>query len=167
MTTRRRRRAATPDHLGVLLQIGRIETPWATPEECPRNGRQLHPAPVCRVVVGTKWWPGLEGLDSFSHLIVLYRLHLGKEPLLTVVPPFDGRPRGVFATRAPCHPNQIGLSVVALEGIAGPGVLVVRNLDCVDGTPLLDIKPYLPTTDAEPDASMGWLAAPATPRGDT
>jgi tRNA (Thr-GGU) A37 N-methylase len=63
----------------------------------------------------------------------------------------------VFATRAPWRPNPIGLSVVALDGIEGT-TLVVRNLDCVDGTPLLDIKPYLRTTDCEPAASLGWLA---------
>ena len=74
------------------------------------------------------------------------------------VPPFDPDPRGVFATRAPWRPNPIGLSVVAFDGFAGEGVLAVRYLDCLDGTPLLDIKPYLPTTDAEPAASMGWLA---------
>ena len=80
--------------------------------------------------------------------------------MLTITPPFDGKPRGVFATRAPLRPNPIGLSVVAFDGFAGPGRLRVRYLDCRDGTPLLDIKPYLPSTDAEPDARHG-LARPA------
>ena len=65
--------------------------------------------------------------------------------------------RGVFATRAPLRPNPIGLSVVAFAGFAGPGRLRVRYLDCRTGSPLLDIKPYLPSTDAEPGAAMGWL----------
>lgn len=142
----------------ALTPIGRIGTPWPTPADCPRNGRKLRPAPVCRVTVDAAFWPGLDGLEAFSHLILLYWLHRGDGPHLVVTPQFDGRPRGVFATRAPCHPNPVGLSVVAFDGFAAPGVLLVRNLDCADGTPLLDIKPYLPTTDAEPDATMGWLA---------
>ena len=74
-------------------------------------------------------------------------------------PRFDGDRRGIFATRAPVRPNPIALSVVRFEGFAAPGVLRVRNLDCANGTPLLDIKPYLPTTDAEPDASDGLAGA--------
>ena len=85
-------------------------------------------------------------------------------PALVFTPPFDGQPRGVFATRAPFRPNPIAVSVVAFAGFAAPGVLRVRNLDCANGTPLLDIKPYLPTTDAEPEATMGWLAPHATAR---
>jgi tRNA (Thr-GGU) A37 N-methylase len=71
----------------------------------------------------------------------------------------------VFATRAPWRPNPIGLSVVKLEGIPSPGHLAVRHLDCLNGTILLDVKPYLPTTDSEPAATMGWLAPHATMRG--
>jgi tRNA (Thr-GGU) A37 N-methylase len=77
-------------------------------------------------------------------------------------PPFDDTPRGVFATRAPWRPNPIGLSVVAFDGRDEAGGLLVRYLDCRDGTALLDIKPYLPTIDAEPGATMGWLARHAT-----
>ena len=108
--------------------------------------------------------PGLEGLEGFSHLILLTWLHLAGPPRLAFTPPFDTARRGVFATRAPHRPNPIGLSVVGFEGFDAPGVLRVRYLDCVNGTPLLDIKPYLPSTDAEPGASMGWLAPHATPR---
>ncbi len=148
----------------TLRPIGRLLTPFATPADCPRNGRQLQPPPLCRAVVDPAWQEGLAGLAGFSHLILLYWLHLDRGPSLTVTPPFSGQPRGIFATRAPNRPNPIGLSVVAFEGQEAPGVLLVRNLDCVDGTPLLDIKPYLPSTDAEPEASMGWLAPHATPR---
>jgi tRNA (Thr-GGU) A37 N-methylase len=70
----------------------------------------------------------------------------------------------VFATRVPARPNPIGLAVVAFDGFDGPGRLRVRYLDCIDGTPLLDIKPDLPTTDAEPDATLGWLAPHAARR---
>jgi tRNA (adenine37-N6)-methyltransferase len=107
----------------------------------------------------------LTAIDGFSHLILLYWLHEAEGATLVFTPPFDAEPRGVFASRAPWRPNPIGLSVVAFEGFDGPGRLRVRYLDCLDGTPLLDIKPYLPTTDAEPDARMGWLAPHATRRG--
>ncbi|MBV1799466.1 tRNA (N6-threonylcarbamoyladenosine(37)-N6)-methyltransferase TrmO [Siccirubricoccus sp. G192] len=150
----------------TLSPIGRIETPWATPAECPRNGRQAQPAPLCRVVMEAEYLPGLEGVEGFSHLLLLYWMHRAGVARLNFTPPFDTRRRGVFATRAPFRPNPIGLSVVAFEGFEAPGVLRVRYLDCVDGTPLLDIKPYLPSTDAEPGASMGWLAPHATPRQD-
>lgn len=151
--------------LPPLRPIGRLETPWATPGACPRNGRQPDPAPVCRAVVEAEFHPGLLGLEGFSHLILLYWMHrTAPAPGLVFTPPFDNAPRGVFATRAPFRPNPIGLSVVAFDGFEAPGVLLVRYLDCVDGTPLLDIKPYLPTTDAEPEARMGWLAPHATAR---
>jgi tRNA (adenine37-N6)-methyltransferase len=148
----------------TVTPIGHIETPWATTAECPRNGRQLDPPPLCRVVVAAEYRAGLAGLDSFSHLILLYWMHQGGPTELVLTPRFASAPRGVFATRAPIHPNPISLSVVRFEGFAEPGVLLVRNLDCVSGTPLVDIKPYLPSTDAEPEATMGWLAPHATPR---
>ena len=147
-----------------LQPIGRLETPFRTPAECPRNGRQLVPAPLCHATVLPEFRDGLAGLDGFSHLILLYWLHEARPTELIFTPPFDPAPRGVFATRAPARPNPIGLAVVAFEGFAEPGRLRVRYLDCIDGTPLLDIKPYLPTTDAEPGATMGWLAAHATRR---
>lgn len=141
----------------ILRPIGHLQTPFPTIADCPRNGRQPDPAPNCRAVVDPAFQPGLAGIEGFSHLILLYWLG-PQDEALTIVPPFDGHRRGVFATRAPLRPNPIGLSVVAFSGLDGPGRLVVRYLDCRDGTPLLDIKPYLPSTDAEPEASMGWLA---------
>ena len=155
--------------LAGLVEIGRIETPFATRADCPRNGRQIQPAPLCFAVVDAAFQPGLAGLEGFSHLILLYWMHEAVTqpdvPLdLVFTPPFDDRPRGVFATRAPFRPNPIALSVVAFEGFDGPGRLCVRNLDCVSGTTLLDIKPYLRTTDCEPGATMGWLAPHATTR---
>ena len=146
-----------------LKPIGHLETPFATVADCPRNGRQLDPVPECLAVLAPEYQPGLASLDGFSHLILLY--WLGPQgDALTIRPPFDGTERGVFATRAPLRPNPIGLSVVAFAGLAGPGRLRVRYLDCRTGTPLLDIKPYLPSTDAERDATMGWLAPHRTPR---
>ncbi len=145
-----------------LRHIGTIHTPFKTIADCPRNTRQLRPAPECRVVVHPEFIPGLAGLEGFSHLILLYWLHQAGPVSLRFKPPFDDTERGVFATRAPRRPNPIGLAVVAFDGFAAEGVLKVRYLDCLDGTPLLDIKPYLPTTDSEPDASMGWLERHAT-----
>jgi tRNA-Thr(GGU) m(6)t(6)A37 methyltransferase TsaA len=147
--------------------IGSIATPWRTIAECPRNGRQPDPAPVCRVRIFPEFLPGLRGLDGLSHLILIYWLDKAKSAQLVFTPPFDTEPRGVFATRGPRRPNPIGLSVVAFDGFDSEDQLLVRFLDCVDGTPLLDIKPYLPTTDAEPDAAMGWLTAHATRNANT
>jgi tRNA-Thr(GGU) m(6)t(6)A37 methyltransferase TsaA len=147
-----------------MRAIGSLETPWATPAECPRNGRQPDPAPACLVTVDPAFRDGLLAIEGFSHLILLYWLDAVTAAELVFTPPFDPQPRGVFATRGPRRPNPIGLSVVAFDGFDASGRLRVRYLDCVNGTPLLDIKPYLPTTDAEPSASMGWLAPHATRR---
>jgi tRNA-Thr(GGU) m(6)t(6)A37 methyltransferase TsaA len=145
-----------------LVAIGHLETPFATRAECPRNGRQLQPPPLCHAVVAPEYQPGLAALEGFSHLILLYWMHEAKPLELVFTPPFDSQKRGVFATRAPWRPNPVALSVVRFEGFDGPGRLMLRHLDCISGTRLLDIKPYLATTDCEPDATMGWLAPHAT-----
>ena len=144
-----------PDSIS-LRPIGHLVTPWPTPRDCPRNGRQLDPAPPCQAVLLPEYRPGLLRLESFSHLVFLYWLGPAEDPALQFTPPFAAEPAGIFATRGPRRPNPIGLSVVILDGIDG-GTLHVRHLDCADGTALLDIKPYLPSTDCEPAASMGWL----------
>ncbi len=151
----------------TVRPIGRITTPWPTIADCPRNGRQPDPAPVCVVQVAPEFVDGLQSLEGFSHLILLYWLDQAKAPQLVFTPPFDPQPRGVFATRGPRRPNPIGMSVVAFDGFDGPARLKVRYLDCVDGTPLLDIKPYLATTDSEPAAGMGWLDPHATRNRNT
>jgi len=145
-----------------LRAIGRIATPWKTIKACPRNGRQLDPAPECLVSVEEGYREGLLGIEGFSHLILMYWLGPVETPEMRFTPPFASEPRGLFATRGPRRPNPIGLSVVAFDGFAGEGELRVRYLDCLDGTVLLDIKPYLRSTDCEADATMGWLAAHAT-----
>jgi tRNA-Thr(GGU) m(6)t(6)A37 methyltransferase TsaA len=133
------------------------------PEERP----QPDPAPTCTAHVLPEFVSGLQNLEGFSHLILLYWLDQAKQPHMLFSPPFEPGPRGIFSTRAPFRPNPIGVSVVAFEGFDGPDRLKVRYLDCVDGTPLLDIKPYLPTTDSEPDATMGWLEPHATRNRNT
>jgi tRNA-Thr(GGU) m(6)t(6)A37 methyltransferase TsaA len=150
-----------------LTPIGTLHTPWRTIAECPRNGRQIDPAPVCIARVLPAFVEGLQSLEGFSHLILLYWLKQPQQARLVFTPPFDPQPRGVFASRAPWRPNSIGLSVVAFDGFDAPGTLKVRYLDCMDGTQLLDIKPYLPTTDSEPNATMGWLGPHATRNRNT
>ena len=144
----------------TVRPIGTLHTPWRSIADCPRNGRQPDPAPVCTATVVHEFVEGLRSVETLSHLILLYWMDQAKSAELVFTPPFDDQPRGIFSTRSPRRPNPIGLSVVALERLDGD-TLHVRYLDCVDGTPLLDIKPYFPTTDCEPGASMGWLRHPA------
>jgi tRNA (adenine37-N6)-methyltransferase len=101
---------------------------------------------------------GLADLDGFSHLTLLYHLHLITAPRLTVTPFLDDRVHGIFATRSPARPNPIGMSTVRLVGIVG-STIEVEDLDVVDGTPLLDIKPYVPAFDDRSDARIGWFAS--------
>lgn len=111
-----------------------------------------------RVEILAEYAPGLKDLDGFSHVILIYHFHQAGPPLLTVVPFMDSAPRGLFATRAPRRPNPIGLSVVRLLGIEGT-TLHVENIDVLDGTPLLDVKPYVPQFDQPSDVRTGWLEA--------
>ncbi len=99
---------------------------------------------------------GLADLDGFSRIILLYALHMSTGSSLAVIPFLDPAPRGIFATRSPKRPNAIGLSVVRLVGIDGC-VLTIEDVDILDGTPLLDIKPYVPAFDAYPGERCGWL----------
>jgi tRNA-Thr(GGU) m(6)t(6)A37 methyltransferase TsaA len=108
------------------------------------------------VEIYTEYAEGLRDLKGFSHLILIYAFHRCLSYQLTVVPFLDTTPRGVFATRAPRRPNAIGLSTVRLIEVKGT-TLVVEDVDILDGTPLLDLKPYVPAFDSYPDASSGWL----------
>ncbi|MFC1597033.1 tRNA (N6-threonylcarbamoyladenosine(37)-N6)-methyltransferase TrmO [Planctomycetota bacterium] len=135
--------------------IGVIHTPFRSLEGMP-----LQPAgaPAVRgdVHVFSEYTEGLRDLSGFSHVMLLYHFHQVTEAKLLVTPFMDSEPRGVFATRAPARPNPIGLSVVKLTGIAG-NTLHVENVDILDGTPLLDIKPYVPEFDHHPADRVGWL----------
>ena len=101
---------------------------------------------------------GLRDLAGFSHVILLYHLHRVRRAQLTVVPFLGSEPRGVFATRAPARPNPIGLSIVSLLRIEGC-TLHLGHVDILDGTPLLDLKPYVPEFDAHPSSKAGWFDA--------
>ena len=100
---------------------------------------------------------GLKDLDGFSHIILLYYLHLSQGYSLTVTPFLDDQKRGLFATRAPKRPNQIGLSVVRLTEVS-ENILTICDVDMIDGTPLLDIKPYVPEMQPSADVRTGWLS---------
>lgn len=108
------------------------------------------------VEVYPEYSQGLKDLDGFSHTILLYYFHLSKAPSLIVKPYMDDEKRGVFATRAPSRPNPIGLSVVEIEKIE-INRIHIRNVDIIDGTPLLDIKPYVPEFDVADVKKIGWL----------
>lgn len=99
---------------------------------------------------------GLKDLEDFSHVILLYHFHKARASKLVVTPFMDSRPRGLFSTRAPTRPNPIGFSVVKLLGIER-NILHIENIDILDGTPLLDIKPYVPEFDQPPAGRVGWL----------
>lgn len=100
---------------------------------------------------------GLRDIDGFSHVIVVYHFHLARNLSLTVRPLLDDEPHGVFATRAPRRPNPIGISIMRLIRVEGL-TLHIEDVDVVDGTPLLDIKPYVPAFDVRISTSIGWLA---------
>lgn len=129
--------APPPDDAGLVF-IGRIHTPWTDRLSCPRQGRQ--DGPECRIELFEPWVPGLEGLGDFAELEVIYWLHLSRRDLVKQSPKSDGTTRGTFALRSPVRPNPIGTQKVKLVRIDGPNV-VVRGLDCLDGTPLIDLKP--------------------------
>ena len=121
-----------------LFFIGRIRTPWTDRLACPRQGRR--DGPVCRIELFAPWDGGLDGLETYAAVEVIYWLDRSRRDLLCQSPRRDGTTRGTFALRSPVRPNPIGTSVAALVGIEG-GTVLVRGLDCLDGTPLIDLKP--------------------------
>jgi tRNA-Thr(GGU) m(6)t(6)A37 methyltransferase TsaA len=139
-----------------LYYIGRIRTPWTQRDQCPKNGRESNA--VCTIELDPRWLPALKGLETSSHAVVLYWMDQARRDLVLQAPRHYAERRGTFALRSPVRPNPIAMSVVRLIGIEGNRISVV-GLDCLDGTPLLDIKPYFASTDAVPDAQVGWHAA--------
>lgn len=141
--------------------IGVIHSPFAVASGMPRN-----PA-AARDVTGTvevdpQYASGLKDLEGFSHIFLLFHCHRSDGYELVFAPPGETAEHGVFATRSPRRPNAIGLTLVRLDRIEG-NRLEVRDLDIVDGTPLLDIKPYLPSIDTADAVRTGWLDPTATP----
>ena len=121
-----------------LVFIGVIHTPWASRLMTPRQGRA--DGPICRIDIFDPWREALDGITEFELLEVLYWLHLSRRDLVKQSPADDGAVRGTFALRSPVRPNPIGTSIATLVGVEG-STLLVRGMDCVDGTPLLDLKP--------------------------
>jgi len=121
-----------------LIFIGRIRTPWRSREDTPRQGS--HTGPVCRLEIFEPWVAAIKGVDFYNHLEVIYWLHQSRRDLVLQSPKHHGSTRGTFSLRSPVRPNPIATSIVKLVGIEGSTILV-RGLDCLDETPLLDIKP--------------------------
>ena len=109
-----------------------------------------------KVELFPEYMEGLKDLNGFSHIILIYHFHRSKSPKLIVTPFLDPAPRGVFSTRAPSRPNPIGISIVRLMKIED-NILHISEIDILDGTPLLDIKPYVPGFDIRKEARGGWL----------
>ena len=140
-----------------LIFIGAIHTPWSSRLETPRQGRA--DGPTCRIEVFEPWREAITGLENFERIEVLYWLHLSRRDLVRQSPRNDGTTRGTFALRSPARPNPIATSIATLVDIDGAS-LVVRGLDCIDGTPLLDLKPdrtlFVPLAPPQPgDCEIG------------
>ena len=136
--------------------IGRIHTPWTRREDCPKNARESD-AP-CTIEIDARFAPGLKDIETCTHLVVLYWMDKARRDLVLQVPRHYGEQRGTFALRSPARPNPIAMSEARLIR-REENRLVVQGLDCLDGTALLDIKPYFASTDSVPDAVAGWHAA--------
>jgi tRNA-Thr(GGU) m(6)t(6)A37 methyltransferase TsaA len=148
--------AVLPEQFDASLYfIGRIHTPWHRRDECPKNARESDA--VCTIVLDPRWVQGLKDLETASHVIVLYWMNEARRDLVQQAPRHYAEPHGTFALRSPARPNPIALSVACLLRIDGDTLSVV-GLDCLDNTPLLDLKPYFPSTDSVPAATVGWHA---------
>ncbi len=151
----------TPDPAGLagdarVVFIGRIRTPWRTLADCPKNVRTAREkGGAARLEIDAPYRPGLAGLAGVSHLVVLYWMDRSRRDVIVQVPRHAGGPRGVFSLRSPARPNPIAMGVVPLHSLdLDAGQLEIGMLDCLDGTPLLDVKPYVPSVDAIADAAF-------------
>lgn len=139
----------------LFHSIGTIYSPFKT-----IDGMPIQPAGAAgikgKVILFHEFTKGLKDIESFSHIILIYHFHEAGEVRLEVTPFLDNESHGVFATRAPSRPNGIGLSVVRLLGV-DDNILNIENVDILDKTPLLDVKPYVPKFDIHQADSIGWL----------
>jgi tRNA-Thr(GGU) m(6)t(6)A37 methyltransferase TsaA len=147
--------ALPPQFDAGLYYIGCIRTPWKSRQDCPKNPRETEA--ICTIELDPRWVEGLSGLQTVSHVVVLYWMDQARRDLVLQAPRHYSEQRGTFALRSPVRPNPIAVSVARLLGIDG-NTLSVVGLDCLDNTPLLDLKPYFASTDSVPDASVGWHA---------
>lgn len=134
-----------------IVFIGVIRTPFGSRDECPRQGKP--DGPVCRIEIRDPWKPALKGLERYGRVEVLYWMHQARRDLLLQSPKSNGDTSGTFALRSPVRPNPIATSLCELVAVED-GAILVRGLDCVDGTPLLDLKPdrcaYTPPAPPNP-----------------
>lgn len=130
--------------------IGRIRSAYPTPADCPKN--TLERTEPATIEVDPPYDAGLAGIEGFSHLIALYWLDRSRRDLVVQHPSHRPSPTGVFALRSPVRPNPIGLAVVEVVGREGSRIHI-RSIDCADGTPLIDLKPYLASSDSVPGAT--------------
>jgi tRNA-Thr(GGU) m(6)t(6)A37 methyltransferase TsaA len=145
-----------PSFDGGIYFIGCIRTPWQRLDECPKNSGESDA--VCTIELDPRYAAGLKDVETCTHLLVLYWMDQAPRDLVLQTPRHYGQTRGVFALRTPARPNPIAVSAVELVAIEG-NVLRVRGLDCLDGTPLLDLKPYFASVDSKPAARVGWHEA--------
>ena len=138
--------------------IGVIRSPFETLANMPIQPKGAAGVEG-EVIVDPAYAEGLADLEGFSHVYLIYRFHRAQRTELTVIPFMDDKPRGVFSTRSPLRPNHIGLSIVELVSVR-ENILAVRGVDILDGTPLLDIKPYIAVFDKVAESRSGWLSAP-------
>lgn len=122
-----------------LWFIGRIRTPWAQRGDCPKRGDAAN-GPPCRIEIDHRWAAALDGIDRHDNLQVLYWMHLSRRDAVRQNPHLGDATIGTFALRSPLRPNPVASSVVRLLEVDGT-ILTVRGLDCIDGTPLIDLKP--------------------------
>ena len=139
----------------IYKPVGIIHSPFIKLEEMPIQPSSESSAPGL-VEVYSEFAPGLQDLEGFSHIYLLYHLHKTGEVKLKVTPFLDEQARGLFATRAPNRPNPIGLSLVKLVRIEN-NLLYVDRVDVLNGTPLIDLKPYIPAFEGPEDVRIGWL----------
>ena len=136
--------------------IGRIASPFKDNVGVPRQAMGASEVSA-RIEVFDEFAEGLKDLDGFSHIVVVFHLHLVTTPSLVAHPPWDGKEHGVFATRSPYRPNPIGISIVRLDRV-DHNILHISGVDMIDGTPVLDIKPYIPELNPTGEVRGGWLA---------
>jgi tRNA-Thr(GGU) m(6)t(6)A37 methyltransferase TsaA len=139
----------------ILKPIGIIHSPFNDKSETPIQASRSRA--IGQVEVHPEFAEGLQDVEGFSHLILLYAFHCSPGYTLRVKPFLDDQSRGLFATRYPCRPNPLGLSVVRLLA-RRDNVLEIEGVDVLDGTPLLDIKPYVPDFDVRTEVHTGWYA---------
>lgn len=138
----------------TIHPIGTIHSPYKIKEECPIQGI-VDPEGKGEIEIFPEYEEGLFTIESFSHIMLFYILDKAGEVILSRPTFLDDKPHGVFASRHPCRPNSIGFSIVKLEGKT-KNKLIVSEIDILDNTPLIDIKPYIPKFDERKDANNGW-----------